>query len=106
MDGQWRIKRGDNVVVTTGKDKAKTGQVMAVDRSGRRVIVQGINMATRHQPARSGNPGGLVRKEMPIHASNVMIVDPKLGKATRVGIKFLEDGRKVRIAKASGTIID
>jgi len=102
----WRIRKGDTVIVTTGKDKDKTGQIIAVERKERRVTVQGVNVAVRHQAPRGASAGGRISKEMSIHASNVQIVDPTTGKATRIGVKFLDDGRKVRYAKSSGTIID
>lgn len=106
MAGKFRIKKGDNVVVITGKNKGRKGSVLRVLREKRRVIVQGVNMVKRHAKPSAAGPGGIVDKEAPIHISNVALVDPKTGQPTRVGAKFLEDGRKVRYAKRSGEIID
>ncbi|OJX12733.1 MAG: 50S ribosomal protein L24 [Caedibacter sp. 37-49] len=102
----WKVKKGDRVVVITGKDKGKSGEITQVLRTDGRVVVSGINLQTKHQKPSMGNAGGLVRKEAPIHVSNVMLSDPKDDKPTRVGMKNLEDGRKVRYAKRSGEIID
>lgn len=106
MQEAWRIKKGDKVFVTAGKDKGKQGEILKVDRSDRRVLVAGVNMVKRHQAAKPGQPGGIIEKEAFLHASNVMHIDPSTGKPTRVGYKFLEDGRKVRFAKGSGELID
>jgi large subunit ribosomal protein L24 len=100
------VKKGDQVVVLTGKDKAKKGEVIAALPKDNRVIVSGGNMVERHQRQTPSNPGGIVEKEAAIHVSNVAHVDPKDGKPTRVGHKVLEDGRKVRIARRSGEVID
>jgi large subunit ribosomal protein L24 len=98
-----RILKGDTVVVTTGKDKGKKGKVMRVFREDGRVLVEGVNVAKRHQRPTPRNPsGGIIEREQPIQASNVMPVDPKTGKATRVRIKVLENGKKIRIAAKSG----
>jgi large subunit ribosomal protein L24 len=101
-----KIKKGDNVVVTTGRDKGKTGEVLRVLPADSRVIVQGVNIARRHTRARMGEPGGIVEKELTIHISNVAHVDPQSRMPTRVGYRLLEDGRKVRFARRSGEIID
>ncbi len=101
----FKIKKGDNVVVITGKDKGKTGAVLKVMPAESRVIVQGINVAKRHTKPRPGQPGGMVEKELSIHVSNVAHVDPKDSKPTRVGWKFVE-GRKLRYAVRSGELID
>ena len=102
-----KIKKDDEVVVLTGRDKGKRGKVVRVITGDDRVVVQGINMVKRHQRADQANPqGGIVEKEAAIHVSNVAHVDPKTGDATRVGVKVLEDGRKVRVAKRSGEVID
>lgn len=101
-----RIKKGDRVVVTTGRDKGKTGEVSRVIPKEDRVVVQGVNMVKRHQRQTQTQAGGIVEREASIHLSNVMIVDPKSGEPTRVGFKTLDDGRKVRIAKRSGEQID
>jgi large subunit ribosomal protein L24 len=98
-----RILRGDTVVVTSGKDKGKKGKIMRVLREENRVLVEGVNLVKRHQRPTPRNPsGGIVEREQPISASNVMPVDPKTGKGTRVRIKVLEGGKKVRIAVKSG----
>jgi large subunit ribosomal protein L24 len=102
---KMKIRKGDNVVVITGRDKGKSGNVLRVFPTENRVLVQGINLAKRHTKPRSGQQGGIVEKENPIHASNVALADPKDNKPTRVGFKTV-DGRKVRIARRSGEIID
>ena len=101
-----RIKKGDRVVVTTGRDKGKSGEVTRVIPKENRVLVQGVNMIKRHQKQTQGQTGGIVEREAAIHVSNVMIADPKSGEPTRVGFKTLEDGKKVRFAKRSGEVID
>ncbi|MBT4905634.1 MAG: 50S ribosomal protein L24 [Rhodospirillaceae bacterium] len=101
-----RVKRGDQVVVLTGRDKGKTGEVLRVDRERSRVLVQGVNMAKRHQRPTQTSPGGINEFEASIHVSNVALIDPDTRKPTRVGYKTLDDGRKVRFAKRSGEIID
>ena len=106
MPKRFRLRKGDDVVVISGRDKGKTGSILRVIRSEDRVIVDGINMVKRHTRPSQAQPGGIVNKEAPIHISNVALADPKDGSATRVGYKFLEDGRKVRIAKQSGEVID
>jgi large subunit ribosomal protein L24 len=103
---KFRIKRGDRVVVLTGRDRGRQGEVLRVLRKEDRLIVQGVNMVKRHQRPTAGHPGGIVDKEAAIHISNVAHVDPSDGKPTRVGYKTLDDGRKVRFAKRSGEIID
>ncbi|PPR70242.1 MAG: 50S ribosomal protein L24 [Alphaproteobacteria bacterium MarineAlpha1_Bin1] len=106
MPKRFRLRKGDDVVVISGRDKGKTGSILRVIRSEDRVIVDGINMVKRHTRPSQAQPGGIVDKEAPIHISNVALADPKDGSATRVGYKFLEDGRKVRVAKQSGEVID
>ena len=101
-----KIKKGDKVIVITGKDKGKTGEVVKAMPKENKVIVSGVNMAKRHQKPSQENAGGIVSKEMPIHVSNVALIDPKSGKATRVAMRVEEGGRKVRIAKRSGDAID
>jgi large subunit ribosomal protein L24 len=100
-----KIKKGDKVVVLAGRDKGQSGEVLKVLREVNRVVVQGVNMVTKHQKPTQTSPGGLEKKELPIHISNVAIADPKGGKATRVGYKFLKDGEKVRFARKSGEVI-
>ena len=100
----FKIKKGDTVKVIAGKDKDKEGKVLSVDQKNRKVLVEGINMVTKHTKPSAGNPnGGIIQKEAPIDASNVMLVHG--GKATRVGFK-MENGKKVRFAKATGKVID
>ncbi len=106
MAAQSKIKKGDRVMVTTGRDKGKTGDVLKVFPKRQRVIVQGVNKVKRHTRPTNTTAGGIVEKEGTIHASNLAHVDPKDNIATRVGYKFLEDGRKVRYAKRSGEVID
>ena len=106
MPKRFRLRKGDDVVVISGRDKGKTGSILRVIRSEDRVIVDGINMVKRHTRPSQAQPGGIVDKEAPIHISNVALADPRDGSATRVGYKFLEDGRKVRVAKQSGEVID
>ena len=106
MAEKFKIKKGDKIVVLQGRDKGKRGEVLRVDRDDRRVLVQGINVVKRHTRQSAREQGGIVEKEAPIAISNVALEDPKDGKPTRVGYKFLADGRKVRFAKRSGEVID
>ncbi|MEX6724322.1 50S ribosomal protein L24 [Parapedomonas caeni] len=101
-----KIKKGDRVVVLSGKDKGKHGEVVRALPKDGKVVVSGVNMVTKHKKPMGGNAGGLERVEAPIHVAKVAIEDPKTGKPTRVGFKVLEDGRKVRVAKRSGEVID
>jgi len=101
-----KIRKGDKVVVLTGRDKGKEGEVLRVLAEECRVLVQGINMVKRHTRPRPGQTGGIVEKEAAIHISNVAHKDPKSGKAGRVGFKLLADGKKVRLARASGEVLD
>ena len=101
-----KLKKGDKVVVTTGKDKGKTGEITTVLPKENKVIVAGINVAKRHTKPTQESAGGIVSKEMPIHVSNVAYIDPKDGKATRIGYKVEKGGRKVRVAKRSGEVVD
>jgi large subunit ribosomal protein L24 len=101
-----KIKKGDHVVVLTGKDKGKHGQVLKVMPEENRAIVKDVAMIRRHQRQTATQDGGIISKEAAIHMSNLAIEDPKNGKPTRVGFKFLKDGRKVRFAKRSGEVID
>ena len=103
---KFRIKKGDRVVVTAGRDRGRHGEVLRELRKEDRLVVQGVNMVKRHQRPSAGHPGGIVDKEASIHISNVAHLDPDSGKPTRVGYKILDDGRKVRFAKRSGEIID
>jgi large subunit ribosomal protein L24 len=106
MAVKFKIRKGDKVIVISGRDKGKTGEVLRVLREESRVLVQGINMVKRHTKPSPATPGGIVDKEAPLHISNVAHVDPKTQKPTRVGFKVLEGGRKVRIARRSGEAID
>jgi large subunit ribosomal protein L24 len=101
-----KIKKGDNVVVISGRYKGKSGEVLRVYPAEARAIVQGVHIARRHSKPRMGDPGGIVEKELTIHVSNLAHVDPQSGKPTRVGYKFLDDGRKVRFARRSGEMLD
>ena len=101
-----KIKKGDHVVVLTGRDKGKHGEVLKMMPEENRAIVKGIAMIRRHQRQTATQDGGIIAKEAAIHVSNLAIEDPKDGKPTRVGFKFLKDGRKVRFAKRSGEVID
>jgi large subunit ribosomal protein L24 len=101
-----KIKKGDHVVVLTGKDKGKHGEVLKMMPTENRAIVKGVAMIRRHQRQTATQDGGIISKEAAIHMSNLAIEDPKDGKPTRVGFKFLKDGRKVRVAKRSGEVID
>ena len=101
-----KIRKGDKVVVLTGKDKGRTGEVLSVMPKEDRAIVRGINMIVRHQKQTQSQQGGLIRKEAPIHLSNLAIADPKDGKPTRVGFRIHEDGTKVRVAKRSGEVVN
>jgi len=106
MSAKLKVKKGDRVVVMTGRDKGKTGEVLKVFPKRERVIVQGVNKMKRHTRASQTTAGGIVEREAAIHVSNLAHVDPKDDAPTRVGYKFLEDGRKVRYAKRSGEVID
>ena len=101
-----KIKKGDSVVVITGRDKGRTGKVVQVMPKESRAVVQGINLVKRHQKQTQTQEAGIVSKEAPVHLSNLLIADPRDGKPSRVGFKILEDGRKVRFAKLSGDLID
>lgn len=106
MAETFKIKKGDKVVVIAGREKGKRGEVVSMVRADRRAVVAGVNVVKRHTRPSAGNPGGVVEKEAPIHLSNLALQDPKDGRPTRVGFKFLDDGRKVRVAKRSGEVID
>jgi large subunit ribosomal protein L24 len=105
MPNKMKIKKGDTVVVISGRDKGKTGEVLRVFPNEHRLIVQGVHVARRHTRQSFGNPGGIVDKELTIDVSNVAHIDPRTGKPTRVGYKMLDDGRKVRVARGSGEMI-
>ncbi|MFT3808351.1 MAG: 50S ribosomal protein L24 [Micropepsaceae bacterium] len=101
-----KVRKGDRVVVTTGRDKGKKGEVLRVYPDEGRVLISGVNVVKKHQKQTQAQQGGIVSKEAPIHVSNVAHIDPKSGEPTRVGFKVLADGRKVRVAKKSGESID
>lgn len=103
---KMKIKKGDKVIVNTGKDKGKTGEVLKTMPSKSRVIVQGVNVVKKHQKPTQFSAGGIQEKELSIHVSNVSLADPKTNKPTRVGYKTLKGGNKVRVAKVSGETID
>ena len=100
------IKKGDRVIVISGRDKGKKGEVLKIFPKEDRALIQGINVVKRHQRQTQSQQGGIVTKESPVHSSNLAHVDPKSGGATRIGFKTLGDGRKVRFAKKSGEVID
>ena len=104
-----KIRKGDKVVVLSGRDKGRTGEVVEVHPQVERVLVRGINMVKRHQKQTAQQEGGIISKEAPIHLSNIAYADPKDGKPTRIGFKFVGEGddrRRVRVAKRSGAEID
>jgi large subunit ribosomal protein L24 len=101
-----KIRKGDRVIVTTGRDKGKKGEVLRVFPADNRALVTGVNLVKRHQRQTPRQQGGIVSKEAPVDLSNLAHIDPKSGEATRVGFKILNDGRKVRFAKKSGEVID
>jgi large subunit ribosomal protein L24 len=101
-----KIRKGDKVVVLTGKDKGRTGEVLSVQPTENKAIVRGVNMIRRHQKQSQSQEGGIITKEAPIQLSNLAIADPKDGKPTRVGFQFQKDGTKVRVAKRSGEVIN
>ncbi len=103
---QLKVKKGDRVIVIAGRDKGKRGEVLQVIPDDNRALVQGINVVRRHQKQTPQQDGGVVSKEAPIHISNIAMEDPSDGSPSRVGYKFLDDGRKVRFAKRSGETID
>jgi large subunit ribosomal protein L24 len=102
-----KFKRGDTVVVIAGKDAGKKGEIIKVITAKAKVVIAGVNMVKRHtKPSKNLPSGGIIPKEMPISISNLSHIDPKTGMATRIGFRFLEDGKKVRFAKKSGELID
>ncbi len=102
-----RIRKGDQVLVISGTSKGRRGEVLRVIPKDERAVVQGVNMMTKHtKPKGMGQPGGIVQVEAPLHLSNLKLVDPKTGTASKVGFRVLEDGRKVRVAKATGNLIE
>ena len=102
-----KIRKGDRVQILTGRDKGKSGEVLAVNPTEKRALVQGVNVVKRHRkPQGMNQPGGIQEKEAPIHLSNLALIDPKSDKPTRVGFRLLDNGKKVRVAKPSGEVLD
>ena len=101
-----KIRKGDRVVVLSGRDKGRTGEVIEMRPAEDRALVRGINMVKRHQKQTAQQEGGIISKEAAVHLSNLAVADPKDGKPTRVGFKIMADGRKLRVAKRSGVEID
>ncbi|HEX3486510.1 MAG TPA: 50S ribosomal protein L24 [Micropepsaceae bacterium] len=101
-----KVRKGDRVVVTSGRDKGKSGEVLRVFPSEERVVIAGVNIVKRHQRQTQRAQGGIVSKEAPLHLSKIAHIDPKTGGPTRIGFKVLEDGRRVRFAKKSGEVLD
>ncbi|AOX17375.1 50S ribosomal protein L24 [Kozakia baliensis] len=102
-----RIKKGDQVLVISGSSRGTRGEVLSISPKAEKAVVRGVAVAKRHtKPSRTNQEGGIVSKEMPVHLSNLKLVDPKSGEPTRVGFRKLDDGRKVRVAKATGEVIE
>lgn len=107
LNNKTHVKKGDTVIIISGKDKGKKGRVLHAYPKDKRVLVEGVNLVKKHSRPTQANPqGGILNQEAPIHASNAMLVDPKSGNATRVGYKILDNGKKVRIARKSGEVLD
>lgn len=106
-NNKLHVKKDDVVMVITGKDKGKKGRIIAAYPRENRVLVEGVNFVKRHSKPSQQNPqGGIIEKEAPIHVSNVMLIDPKSNKPTRIGYQVLDNGKKVRVSKRSGEVID
>lgn len=106
-NNKLHVKKDDTIIVISGKDKGKKGRIIAAYPRENRVLVEGVNIVKKHaRPSQSNPQGGIVEQEAPIHASNVMHIDPKSGQVTRIGYKVLDNGKKVRVAKRSGAVID
>ena len=101
-----KIRKGDKVVVLAGKDKGRSGEVLSVQPKEDTAVVRGVNLIRRHQKQTQSQEGGIITKEAPIHLSNIALADPKDGKPTRVGFVIQKDGKKVRVAKRSGEVIN
>ncbi|MGY8986633.1 MAG: 50S ribosomal protein L24 [Sphingomonadales bacterium] len=106
MASKMKLKKGDKVVVISGKDKGKSGEITKMIPTENRAIVQGVNLVKRHTKPTQDNPGGIIPKEATIHVSNLAVEDPKNGSASRVGYRFEKDGSKIRFAKKSGEVIN
>jgi large subunit ribosomal protein L24 len=100
-----KVKKGDEVIVITGKNKGKKGKILSVLPKENKAVVSGVNLVKKHMKPSQSSEGGIIQKELPIHVSNISLIDPKSGGSTRIGFKTLEDGSKVRVAKKSGEII-
>jgi large subunit ribosomal protein L24 len=100
-----KIRKGDRVIVLTGRDKGKKGEVLRVDPKDGRAVVQGVNVVRRHTKETAQTQGGIIAREAPIHLSNIAVEDPRDGKPTKVGVKVMQDGSRVRVAKRSGEVI-
>lgn len=103
---KWKLRKGDKVIIIAGRDKGKVGAIIALDKKKDRVFVERLNLVTKHTRKREGTPGHKEEVEAGVHLSNVMIVDPGTGKPSRIGMKVLDNGQKVRVAKKSGEILD
>ncbi|MDE1907392.1 MAG: 50S ribosomal protein L24 [Rhodospirillales bacterium] len=102
-----RIKKGDKVLVISGSSKGTTGEVLSVNPTENKAVVQGVALAKHHtKPSRTGQEGGIISREAPVHLSNLALIDPATNKPTKVGFRVLDDGRKVRVARKSGSTID
>lgn len=103
-----RIRKGDEIIVLTGRNRGARGKVLSVDADNERVVVESVNIVKRHTRPnpQKGTTGGIIEKEMPIHVSNVALFNPVTGRGDRVGVKTLEDGRKVRVFKSTGEVVD
>ena len=106
MTSKMKIRKGDRVKVITGRSKGKVGDVLRVLATEQRVVVSGVNVIKRHTKPSRAESGGIIEREAAIHVSNVALLDPKSDKPTKIGFRFLEDGRKVRFARASGETLD
>lgn len=106
LQQKFHVKKGDNVIVIAGKDKGKSGEVTSVDRSSQRVFVRGVNIVTKHKRASANTQGGIIQEEGSIHISNVMHIDPKDNKPTRIGYKTDKNNKKIRFSKRTGESID
>jgi large subunit ribosomal protein L24 len=103
---KFKLKKGDEVIVIAGKDKGKKGAIIKMLPEKSRVVVSGVNVVKKHKKPDQMGEGGIISKELPLHISNVALVDPKTGKASRIGFKVLKDGNKTRVAKASGEVVN
>lgn len=106
MAAKMKIRKNDTVQILSGKYKGRIGTVMCALPQESKVVVQGVNVVKRHTRPSATSAGGIIEKEMPIHVSNVALIDPETNKPTRVGFKLLEDGRKIRVARSSGAALD